>query len=90
MRYWVLLVGIVSWGVHGSDVLRAAVSTNFPDGLHTQYLVYLADKLHVDCEIGTMPYARRLLSVDNGDFAHIRHRFYLKQQEQQEQQEQQH
>ena len=66
MRYWVLLVGIVSWGVHGSDVLRAAVSTNFPDGLHTQYLIYLADKLHVNYEIGTMPYARRLLSVDNG------------------------
>lgn len=57
MRYWVLLFGIVSWGVYGNDVLRSAVSTNFPDGLHTQYLTYFADKLHVPSEIGTMPYA---------------------------------
>ena len=66
MRYWVLLFGIVSWGVYGNDVLRSAVSTNFPDGLHTQYLTYFADKLHVPSEIGTMPYARRLRSIDNG------------------------
>lgn len=66
MRCWVLLLMLLSWSAHGKEVLRSAVSDNFPDGLHTYYLAYLANKLDVESEIGTMPYARRLLSVDNG------------------------
>lgn len=66
MRCWVLLLVLLSWGAQGEDVLRSAVSTNFPDGLHTHYLAYIANKLGVKSEVATMPYARRLLSVDNG------------------------
>ena len=47
-------------------VIRAAVAEEFRNGLHSKYLQYFADKLNVKIEISTMPFARRLLQIKNG------------------------
>ncbi|WP_085300000.1 substrate-binding periplasmic protein [Cognaticolwellia mytili] len=47
-------------------VIRAAVAEEFKDGLHSKYLKYFADKLNVTLELSTMPFARRLRHIENG------------------------
>ncbi len=47
-------------------VIRAAVAEEFKDGLHSKYLKYVAEKLNVELELSTMPFARRLLQIKSG------------------------
>lgn len=46
--------------------IRASVSPEFPDGLHRQYLQYMADKLGMELDIHPMPLARRIRQFENG------------------------
>ena len=46
--------------------IKAAVSEDFPEGLHTKYLRYIAKQLDMPISISTMPFARRLQEVRNG------------------------
>jgi len=56
-----------SYGNQGrKPVIKAAVAEEFRDGLHSKYLQYFADKLNVQLELTTMPFARRLLQIENG------------------------
>ena len=47
-------------------VIKAAVAEEFRYGLHSKYLQYFADKLNVTLELSTMPFARRLRHIENG------------------------
>ena len=47
--------------------LRAAVADGFPNGLHTKYLRYIATQLKADISITTMPFARRVKEIKNGN-----------------------
>ena len=47
-------------------VVKAAVAEEFKDGLHSKYLKYFAEKLNLELELSTMPFARRLLQIKNG------------------------
>lgn len=49
------------------EKIVSAVSTDFPEGLHTQIVHYLAEHLNADTDISLMPYARRLIELDSGD-----------------------
>jgi ABC-type amino acid transport substrate-binding protein len=47
-------------------VIKAAVAEEFIDGLHSKYLKYFAEKLNLELELSTMPFARRLLQIKSG------------------------
>jgi ABC-type amino acid transport substrate-binding protein len=47
-------------------IIKAAVAEEFKDGLHSKYLKYFAEKLNLELELSTMPFARRLLQIKNG------------------------
>lgn len=47
-------------------IMKAAVAEEFRHGLHSKYLQYLADKLNLTLQLSTMPFARRLLQIKNG------------------------
>lgn len=46
--------------------IRASVSPEFPNGLHHQYLKYMAAKLGMELDIHPMPLARRIKQFENG------------------------
>lgn len=48
-------------------VIRSSVSPEFMDGLHTRYLRYMADQMDMELEIYPIPFARRLVSLENGE-----------------------
>lgn len=60
------LVLFTSSVVSAADKMKSSVSPDFPDGLHTQYLQYLADKMELQLEIQPMPLARRLKYINIG------------------------
>jgi ABC-type amino acid transport substrate-binding protein len=47
--------------------IRAAVAEGFQDGLHSKYLTYIANKLSLNIEISTMPFARRVQALKHGE-----------------------
>jgi len=48
-------------------VIKAALSREFKQGLHHQYLTYLAEKLGMEIQITTMPFARRMMELKKGN-----------------------
>lgn len=48
-------------------VVRASVSPDFPNGLHSKYLTYLCKQLDVELSIEPMPLARRLKELRKGN-----------------------
>lgn len=52
--------------VNVSATIKSSVSPEFPNGLHLQYLNYIANKLGVDMDIQPMPFARRLKQLEIG------------------------
>lgn len=48
-------------------IIRAAVAKEFKDGLHHQYLSYIANQLGMEIKITTMPFARRMVEVKKGN-----------------------
>ena len=52
--------------VSGSATIKSSVSPEFPNGLHLQYLNYIANKLGIDIDIQPMPFARRLKQLEIG------------------------
>ncbi|MEP4889560.1 MAG: transporter substrate-binding domain-containing protein [Aliiglaciecola sp.] len=52
--------------VVSKEVLHSSVSPEFPDGLHAQYLKYIANKLGADLKITPLPFGRRLIELKNG------------------------
>jgi len=48
-------------------IIRAAVAAEFKNGLHTQYLKYIADQLGMEISITTVPFARRIREVKKGN-----------------------
>ncbi len=48
-------------------VIKAALSQEFKDGLHHQYLIYIASQLGMEIQITTMPFARRMMEVKKGN-----------------------
>jgi polar amino acid transport system substrate-binding protein len=69
-KYGFILTCLICLNLHAYEaerrVIRAAVAEEFKDGLHSKYLKYFADKLNVTLELSTMPFARRLLQIENG------------------------
>ncbi|MDC8832042.1 substrate-binding periplasmic protein [Alteromonas gilva] len=63
---WLVLLAIVSSSVLAGPKLRSAVSPEFPTGLHYELIHYFAEKLDVPADIVLMPYARRLIEVNDG------------------------
>lgn len=49
------------------DTLHASVSPEFPNGLHSKYLQYLAHGLDMTLVISPMPFARRVQALCSGD-----------------------
>ncbi|WP_342808198.1 transporter substrate-binding domain-containing protein [Alteromonas sp. M12] len=47
-------------------ILHSSVSPEFPNGLHAQYLHYMADKLNADLVITPLSFGRRLVELRNG------------------------
>ncbi len=50
-----------------AGTIKSSVSPEFPDGLHTKYLQYLASQLDMQLDIYPMPFARRLQALKNGE-----------------------
>lgn len=53
-------IGIVT------HTIKSAVSPEFPEGLHTAYLRYIAEQLNTQADISLIPYARRLRELNRG------------------------
>lgn len=47
-------------------MLRSSVSPEFPDGLHAKYLRFIATKMDMELDIVPMPFARRIVALQNG------------------------
>lgn len=52
---------------YDASVLRASVSPEFFDGLHSKYLRYLAEKLDRKLILTPMPFARRVMALRQGE-----------------------
>ncbi|MDM7861063.1 transporter substrate-binding domain-containing protein [Alteromonas sp. ASW11-36] len=50
-----------------SCLIKSSVSPEFINGLHYKYLVFIARQLQCEIEILPMPFARRVVSLENGD-----------------------
>jgi ABC-type amino acid transport substrate-binding protein len=48
-------------------VIKAALSQEFKEGLHRQYLTYVAEQLGMEIQITTMPFARRMMELKKGN-----------------------
>lgn len=48
------------------QTIKSAVSPEFPDGLHTAYIRYIAAQLNTQTDIALIPYARRLRELNRG------------------------
>ncbi|WJG07641.1 transporter substrate-binding domain-containing protein [Aliiglaciecola sp. LCG003] len=64
---WLLAFMLVCPAAYSQLQIRSAVSPEFPDGLHRQYLAYLADKLNAKLVVSYLPFARRLVELRHGD-----------------------
>lgn len=67
---FIFILSIISFSTmaeENSDTINAAVAEGFPNGLHAKYLRYIADKLNVKLNLSTMPFARRVQEVRNGN-----------------------
>ncbi|MBR9792078.1 MAG: transporter substrate-binding domain-containing protein [Gammaproteobacteria bacterium] len=63
---WLLLLLLLSANTHAAKQLKSAVSGNFPNGLHAHFIKYISEQLNVEADIAHMPYARRLIELDDG------------------------
>ena len=63
----IVLAMFVHTSVCAKSVINASVSPEFPDGLHTKYLQYIAYHLDKELVITPMPFARRLKSLRHGE-----------------------
>lgn len=63
---WLFVFGLFSWHSFAAPTLSSAVSGNFPDGLHARYIQYFSEQLGAQADIVLMPYARRLIELDDG------------------------
>lgn len=61
-----LLLLLITFNTHAAKQLKSAVSGNFPNGLHARFIEYFSNQLGVEADIVQMPYARRLLELDDG------------------------
>ncbi|WP_340680285.1 transporter substrate-binding domain-containing protein [Paraglaciecola sp.] len=64
--FYVMLNCLLSVNVFAKEVLRSAVSPEFPNGLHAKYLQFIANKMDMELDIAFMPFARRLKELHNG------------------------
>jgi ABC-type amino acid transport substrate-binding protein len=65
-RVTLTIILLVSSSVSAQSI-KSSVSPEFPDGLHSQYLSYLAKKLEMELILYPMPFARRLEALKDGD-----------------------
>lgn len=61
------IFAVSSVNAQNSDTIEAAVAEGFANGLHAKYLRYIADKLGVKLNLTTMPFARRVQEIRNGN-----------------------
>lgn len=61
-----LLLTVLTLPASAKGSITAAVSPEFPNGLHYKYLNYLAQQLGVEIQIYPMPLARRLQELKKG------------------------
>ncbi|MDN4502609.1 transporter substrate-binding domain-containing protein [Alteromonadaceae bacterium BrNp21-10] len=66
IRYCLLIVYCCSQPIVAQDILYSSVSPEFPDGLHAKYLRYIAEKMDMQLDLFPMPFARRVLALQNG------------------------
>jgi len=59
----------VSTTIHAHEhlMIRSAVATDFPDGLHSKYLTYIANALEMPLQITPMSFSRRLRALRQGE-----------------------
>jgi len=53
--------------VSAKPFIKAAVAEGFADGLHAKYIRYLVNKLNMNLSLATMPFARRIKEIRNGN-----------------------
>lgn len=63
----IVLLCTFSQAQENKPVIKAAVAEGFADGLHAKYLRFIADKLSVKLSLSTMPFARRIQEIRNGN-----------------------
>ena len=49
------------------DIIYSSVSPEFPNGLHSKYIKFISNKLNVDPQMIYLPYARRIIELQNGN-----------------------
>lgn len=64
--FWTTMSFLLSVNVFAKEVLHSAVSPEFPDGLHTKYLQFIANKMDMNLDVAAMPFARRIKELHNG------------------------
>lgn len=63
----VVLFVFLSFSALSKTVISAAVSPEFPEGLHYKFLAYLAQQLDMELKVYVMPLARRLKELEKGN-----------------------
>ena len=61
-----VLLLTVSFSCAGKNILYSSVSPEFPNGLHTKYLQFIANKMNMELDIVPMPFARRVVALQSG------------------------
>jgi len=46
--------------------IKSSVPPEFPNGLHSKYLQFIADKMHMPLDITPMPFGRRIIELEKG------------------------
>lgn len=57
-------ITLVAFNSHAE--IKSSVSPEFQNGLHAQYLKYIADKMQMSLDIQPMPFARRIKQFEQG------------------------
>ena len=55
-----------SYCLAAAPSIKSSVPPEFPNGLHSKYLQYIADKLQMPLEITPMPFGRRIIELEKG------------------------
>lgn len=68
-RLWHLFISIllIPQLALAKEVIKSAVSPEFPKGLHAKYLTYLANKADMELTLFPIPFARRVVALKKGE-----------------------
>jgi len=67
LLFLILLIQTLPSKAFENNEIKAAVAAGFEHGLHAKYLQYIANKLEMKLTLFSMPFARRLQEIRNGN-----------------------